>query len=175
VLVVASPSAQELIFKEFTETHIDLEKYKDPATSWASSGDVKYHLGTSFERVYDDGRVLNLSLVANPSHLETVDPVVCGKIRAKQDAYVVAAAVCCAVCCVLCCAVLCCAVLCCAVLCCAVLCCAVLCCGTLLLCSSLLSSALCAFPLCALPALPLTDPCPCSVCCSASLSRTVSR
>jgi 2-oxoglutarate dehydrogenase E1 component len=48
------------------------------------SGDVKYHLGTSSDREFDDNRV-HLSLTANPSHLESVDPVVLGKVRAKQD------------------------------------------------------------------------------------------
>ena len=48
------------------------------------SGDVKYHLGSSSDRTFDDNNV-HLSLTANPSHLEIVDPVVLGKARAKQD------------------------------------------------------------------------------------------
>jgi 2-oxoglutarate dehydrogenase E1 component len=48
------------------------------------SGDVKYHLGASSDREFDGHRV-HLSLTANPSHLEIVDPVVLGKVRAKQD------------------------------------------------------------------------------------------
>jgi 2-oxoglutarate dehydrogenase E1 component len=48
------------------------------------SGDVKYHLGASSDREFDKNRV-HLSLTANPSHLEIVDPVVLGKVRAKQD------------------------------------------------------------------------------------------
>ena len=48
------------------------------------SGDVKYHLGASADREFDDNRV-HLSLTANPSHLEIVNPVVLGKARAKQD------------------------------------------------------------------------------------------
>ncbi|MBP7240701.1 2-oxoglutarate dehydrogenase E1 component [Amaricoccus sp.] len=47
------------------------------------SGDVKYHLGASSDREFD-GNVVHLSLTANPSHLEAVDPVVLGKVRAKQ-------------------------------------------------------------------------------------------
>lgn len=47
------------------------------------SGDVKYHLGTSADREFD-GNMVHLSLTANPSHLEAVNPVVCGKVRAKQ-------------------------------------------------------------------------------------------
>jgi 2-oxoglutarate dehydrogenase E1 component len=48
------------------------------------SGDVKYHLGASSDREFDGNRV-HLSLTPNPSHLEIVDPVVLGKVRAKQD------------------------------------------------------------------------------------------
>ncbi|MGY3619937.1 2-oxoglutarate dehydrogenase E1 component [Bradyrhizobium sp. USDA 10063] len=48
------------------------------------SGDVKYHLGASSDREFD-GNSIHLSLTANPSHLEIVDPVVLGKVRAKQD------------------------------------------------------------------------------------------
>jgi 2-oxoglutarate dehydrogenase E1 component len=48
------------------------------------SGDVKYHLGASSDRDFDNNQV-HLSLTANPSHLEIVDPVVLGKVRAKQD------------------------------------------------------------------------------------------
>jgi 2-oxoglutarate dehydrogenase E1 component len=48
------------------------------------SGDVKYHLGASSDREFD-GNTVHLSLTANPSHLEIVDPVVLGKVRAKQD------------------------------------------------------------------------------------------
>jgi len=48
------------------------------------SGDVKYHLGASSDRTFD-GNSVHLSLTANPSHLEAVNPVVLGKARAKQD------------------------------------------------------------------------------------------
>ena len=48
------------------------------------SGDVKYHLGTSADRDFD-GNIIHLSLTANPSHLEAVNPVVLGKTRAKQS------------------------------------------------------------------------------------------
>lgn len=50
------------------------------------SGDVKYHLGTSTDRVFN-GHKVHLSLTANPSHLEAVNPVVVGKVRAKQGQY----------------------------------------------------------------------------------------
>ena len=48
------------------------------------SGDVKYHLGASSDREFD-GNNVHLSLTANPSHLEAVNPVVLGKVRAKQE------------------------------------------------------------------------------------------
>ncbi|HEX3430383.1 MAG TPA: 2-oxoglutarate dehydrogenase E1 component [Rhizomicrobium sp.] len=48
------------------------------------SGDVKYHLGASSDREFDN-RSVHLSLTPNPSHLEAVDPVVLGKARAKQQ------------------------------------------------------------------------------------------
>jgi 2-oxoglutarate dehydrogenase E1 component len=48
-------------------------------------GDVKYHLGASADRVTSTGRKVHLSLAFNPSHLEFVNPVVEGRVRAKQD------------------------------------------------------------------------------------------
>ena len=78
--VMRKPNPQ--IFKEFMGTHYDLEEYM--RDDWASAGDVKYHLGTSMDRSYPDGRRVHLSLVANPSHLEAVNPVAIGKVRAKQ-------------------------------------------------------------------------------------------
>lgn len=50
-----------------------------------SSGDVKYHLGTSSDREFSTGGRMHLTLTANPSHLEAVNPVVAGRVRAKQD------------------------------------------------------------------------------------------
>ncbi|MEK9922985.1 MAG: 2-oxoglutarate dehydrogenase E1 component, partial [Rhodospirillales bacterium] len=47
------------------------------------SGDVKYHLGTSADREFD-GKTVHLTLTPNPSHLEVVNPVVLGRVRAKQ-------------------------------------------------------------------------------------------
>jgi 2-oxoglutarate dehydrogenase E1 component len=78
--VMRKPMPQ--IFKEFQGTHYDLDEYMKH--DWSSAGDVKYHLGTSMDRSYPDGRKVHLSLVANPSHLEAVNPVVVGKIKAKQ-------------------------------------------------------------------------------------------
>ncbi len=48
------------------------------------SGDVKYHMGASSDREFD-GKIVHLSLAPNPSHLEIVDPVVVGRVRAKQQ------------------------------------------------------------------------------------------
>ena len=73
--VMAKP--HRAIFHEFkggSSSPIDVE----------GSGDVKYHLGASSDREFDSNKV-HLSLTANPSHLEIVDPVVLGKVRAKQD------------------------------------------------------------------------------------------
>lgn len=49
------------------------------------SGDVKYHLGKSSDIEFREGKKIHLSLTPNPSHLEAVNPVVQGKVRAKQD------------------------------------------------------------------------------------------
>jgi len=72
------------IFSEFAGTHYNEEDHTKSNEVWKSAGDVKYHLGSSMDRTYPDGRTIHLSLVANPSHLECVNPVVMGKTRAKQ-------------------------------------------------------------------------------------------
>ena len=64
------------IVSEFQGAHGDADHVQ-------GSGDVKYHLGTSGDREIG-GRNIHLSLAANPSHLEAVNPVVLGKVRAKQ-------------------------------------------------------------------------------------------
>jgi 2-oxoglutarate dehydrogenase E1 component len=69
--VVRKPN--ESIFSEFAGT-------ADPGDE--GSGDVKYHLGMNFERPTPSGKRVQLSLVANPSHLEAEDPIVLGKTRA---------------------------------------------------------------------------------------------
>jgi multifunctional 2-oxoglutarate metabolism enzyme len=65
------------IFREF-------EGQQDPK-SVQGSGDVKYHLGTEGEFTSEDGSTTKVYLAANPSHLEAVDPVLEGVVRAKQD------------------------------------------------------------------------------------------
>lgn len=49
-----------------------------------SSGDVKYHLGTSYTSAYPNGNLMTVEILANPSHLECINPVVMGKVRAEQ-------------------------------------------------------------------------------------------
>lgn len=68
------------IFSEFSSGTKPVEE----VGSYTGTGDVKYHLGTSYDRPTRGGKRIHLSLVANPSHLEAVDPVVVGKTRAKQ-------------------------------------------------------------------------------------------
>lgn len=76
--VVRKPLRQ--IFSEFSGGI----KPSDEVGLYTGTGDVKYHLGTSYDRPTRGGKRIHLSLVANPSHLEAVDPVVVGKTRAKQ-------------------------------------------------------------------------------------------
>ena len=70
--------------KPFTAIFSEFEGGAANPEDVGGSGDVKYHLGTSSDREFD-GNVIHLSLTANPSHLEAVDPVVVGKVRAKQQ------------------------------------------------------------------------------------------
>lgn len=70
--------------KAFTAVFSEFQGSDSRPEDVEGSGDVKYHLGTSSDRDFD-GNVVHLSLTANPSHLETVDPVVLGKAKAKQD------------------------------------------------------------------------------------------
>ncbi|KAL1323090.1 hypothetical protein HN51_068118 [Arachis hypogaea] len=76
--VVRKPLRQ--IFCEFSGGH----QPEDEVGLYTGTGDVKYHLGTSYDRPTRGGGRIHLSLVANPSHLEAVNPVVVGKTRAKQ-------------------------------------------------------------------------------------------
>ncbi|NOG70202.1 2-oxoglutarate dehydrogenase E1 component [Roseicella sp. DB1501] len=75
VNVVKKPFTQ--VFSEFAGVGANPDDVQ-------GSGDVKYHLGTSTD-VEIAGRSIHLSLQPNPSHLEAVDPVVVGKVRARQD------------------------------------------------------------------------------------------
>ena len=69
------------IFSEFSG---GIKPVDTETGTYTGSGDVKYHLGTSYDRPTRGGKRIHLSLVANPSHLEAVDPAVVGKTRAKQ-------------------------------------------------------------------------------------------
>ncbi len=66
----------ELILAEFEGSFLPWDVQGD--------GDVKYHLGYSHDHRPPSGRVVHLSMTANPSHLEAIDPVVEGMVRAKQ-------------------------------------------------------------------------------------------
>ncbi len=69
--------------KPFTTMFAEFQGKSSAPDDVLGSGDVKYHLGTSSDREFD-GKNVHLSLTANPSHLEFVNPVVVGKVRAKQ-------------------------------------------------------------------------------------------
>jgi len=73
-----------IMHKPFSALFSEFQGNSPNPDSVEGSGDVKYHLGTSSDREFD-GNTVHLSLTANPSHLEVVDPVVLGKVRAKQD------------------------------------------------------------------------------------------
>lgn len=70
--------------KPFTAVFSEFQGNPPNPDDVLGSGDVKYHLGTSSDRDFN-GRVVHLSLTPNPSHLEVVNPVVVGKVRAKQQ------------------------------------------------------------------------------------------
>ena len=70
------------------EAHKVFREFKDDnPKAFLGSGDVKYHLGHSSDREAPDGQKMHLSLCFNPSHLEFVNPVLMGRVRAKQDRY----------------------------------------------------------------------------------------
>jgi 2-oxoglutarate dehydrogenase E1 component len=73
-----------IVGKSYNQIFREFEGNIDPRTV-QGSGDVKYHLGAEGEFVAGSGDKINVSVAANPSHLETVDPVLEGIARAKQD------------------------------------------------------------------------------------------
>ncbi len=77
VLANVMGKSLDSLFKEF-------EGYVDPDTV-QGSGDVKYHLGASGTHTSPSGNSIKIELASNPSHLETVDPIVLGMVRAQQD------------------------------------------------------------------------------------------
>ncbi|HYH75971.1 MAG TPA: multifunctional oxoglutarate decarboxylase/oxoglutarate dehydrogenase thiamine pyrophosphate-binding subunit/dihydrolipoyllysine-residue succinyltransferase subunit, partial [Arthrobacter sp.] len=70
--------------KTYAQVFREFEGTQDPR-SVQGSGDVKYHLGTEGTFTSDNGKETKVYLAANPSHLEAVDPVLEGIVRAKQD------------------------------------------------------------------------------------------
>ena len=73
-----------IVGKSYAQIFQEFEGNLDPATTHGS-GDVKYHLGAEGTYHGAEGATIPTSLVANPSHLEAVDPVTEGVVRAKQD------------------------------------------------------------------------------------------
>lgn len=73
-----------IVGKSYAQIFREFEGNMDPK-SMHGSGDVKYHLGAEGTFTGLDGEQINVSLAANPSHLETVDPIIEGIVRAKQD------------------------------------------------------------------------------------------
>ena len=73
-----------VVKKSFTQVFSEFKGVGANPDDVQGSGDVKYHLGTSTD-VEIDGHPVHLSLQPNPSHLEAVNPVVVGKVRARQD------------------------------------------------------------------------------------------
>ncbi|HEY5358739.1 MAG TPA: multifunctional oxoglutarate decarboxylase/oxoglutarate dehydrogenase thiamine pyrophosphate-binding subunit/dihydrolipoyllysine-residue succinyltransferase subunit [Streptosporangiaceae bacterium] len=73
-----------IVGKSYGQIFNEFEGNLDPSSTHGS-GDVKYHLGAEGSYRVADGREIRTSLVANPSHLEAVDPVMEGVVRAKQD------------------------------------------------------------------------------------------
>jgi len=73
-----------IVGKSYAQIFQEFEGNLDPASTHGS-GDVKYHLGAEGKYSPGDGSEIRTSLVANPSHLEAVDPVLEGVVRAKQD------------------------------------------------------------------------------------------
>jgi 2-oxoglutarate dehydrogenase E1 component len=73
-----------IVGKSYNQIFREFEGNIDPRTV-QGSGDVKYHLGAEGEFVAGSGDTIKVSIAANPSHLETVDPVLEGIARAKQD------------------------------------------------------------------------------------------
>src|SRR6202042_1227382 len=73
-----------IIGKSYAQIFQEFEGNLDPRSTHGS-GDVKYHLGADGVFTAADGGSIKTSLVANPSHLEAVDPVLEGVVRAKQD------------------------------------------------------------------------------------------
>jgi len=73
-----------IVGKSFTQIFREFEGDLDPESA-QGSGDVKYHIGATGKFVTEEGSEMGVTVASNPSHLESVDPVVQGMVRAKQD------------------------------------------------------------------------------------------
>ncbi len=73
-----------ILHKSYKKIFREFEGDIDPLTQHGS-GDVKYHLGASGEHIHPNGRKMKVTVASNPSHLEAVNPVVEGMVRARQD------------------------------------------------------------------------------------------
>ena len=76
-LVVRKP--MEIILSEFQAVAPTISPH-----SWGTAGDVKYHLGTT-KKMTVNGKEISITMLPNPSHLEQVDPMLAGRVRAEQD------------------------------------------------------------------------------------------
>lgn len=72
-----------ILNKSYSMVFSEFEDYLDPNLT-EGAGDVKYHKGFSSDVALPSGKTVHISLTANPSHLESVDSVTLGKVRAKQ-------------------------------------------------------------------------------------------
>ncbi|MDG7056141.1 MAG: 2-oxoglutarate dehydrogenase E1 component [Wolbachia endosymbiont of Meromenopon meropis] len=75
----------KVIGKEYAAVFSEFQGSFTYPNSLDVSGDVKYHLGYSSDRVFNNGKKIHLSLCHNPSHLEAINPVLLGRVRAKQN------------------------------------------------------------------------------------------
>jgi len=73
-----------ILHKSYKKIFREFEGNLDPTTQHGS-GDVKYHLGATGEHIHPNGRKMKVTMASNPSHLEAVNPVVEGMVRARQD------------------------------------------------------------------------------------------
>jgi 2-oxoglutarate dehydrogenase E1 component len=72
-----------ILHKKYEDIFSEFEGYMSEDSSY--DGDVKYHMGYSSDRINENGQAFHISLAPNPSHLEAIDPVVEGIVRAKID------------------------------------------------------------------------------------------
>jgi 2-oxoglutarate dehydrogenase E1 component len=73
--------------KPLQKIFAEFQDHQDPEDqSWGNSGDVKYHLGVTVEKTVNS-KPIRLSILPNPSHLETVNPVCMGHVKAVEDCH----------------------------------------------------------------------------------------